>query len=551
MPFPGGLLVPKNIKNIYHVNNLSREKQLIHMILIQELSLENYRNIKALELKGLRHLNILVGPSDCGKTNLLRAIESVFKLQYGYRRLLCKECENKADQIESAGLFISRDDSYLRKDSISIKIQFNEKELEKLAGNSIRQRRKALKNLECHCCEIVTLKQKDTLLLCEHFSPFTDKNIVEILNRSVLLCPESRLETYHGEKISDYAAKKNLGGATLKKLEKILNDLVDSRIINHDPFNFDLTVREGEEEFRTAVSNYGSGIRSMICLLADILSEEKALIVLIDEPELGLNPASKYKLLGYFLEMSETKQIFMATHDPTFVNPVFWRNDRVSVYLYSVPSGEFVRVNLTENKEDPDTFAGYLPHTTSLKNIHLYVEGSLDAYIFQIFFWTYLSKEYEKWWKVFNQTGIYHLGGSFWRHLLYLIPDIPQRLIVLDQNEKEDRQSILENYERMKLDHMPSFELCESIEQIEKILRDGRSCPLYCLQKSAIEEYLDPNPKEKKHAPKIAWKMAKEGKIPEEIEKIFKVFLSGCNMSPRNLNNDLNNRTERDVIRKG
>ena len=113
------------------------------MILIQELSLENYRNIKTLDLKNLKHLNILVGPSDCGKTNLLRAIEYASKLQYGHKSLLCKECENKADQIESAGLLVSPDDSYLRKDSISIKIQFNEKELEKLKIPRKRIRKEA------------------------------------------------------------------------------------------------------------------------------------------------------------------------------------------------------------------------------------------------------------------------------------------------------------------------------------------------------------------------------------------------------------------------
>jgi len=43
-------------------------------------------------------------------------------------------------------------------------------------------------------------------------------------------------------------------------------------------------------------------------------------IVLIDEPELGLNPLVKQESLKFLLAESKERQIFIATQDPTFVN---------------------------------------------------------------------------------------------------------------------------------------------------------------------------------------------------------------------------------------
>ena len=73
------------------------------------------------------------------------------------------------------------------------------------------------------------------------------------------------------------------------------------------------------EDFETPISEQGSGVRSLACLVVDILFSDDE-IVLIDEPELGLNPLVKQESLKFLLTESKERQIFIATQDPTFVN---------------------------------------------------------------------------------------------------------------------------------------------------------------------------------------------------------------------------------------
>ena len=192
----------------------------------------------------------------------------------------------------------------------------------------------------------------------------------------------------------------------------------------------------------------GSGLRSLVCLIAEMLSARDAKILLIDEPELGLNPYSKLEFLRFLLEETSSRQIFVATHDPTFVNPVLWKGYNVSFYIYSVLKEEFVRVNINENREDPGTFCGYLPHTMSLKGVHIYVEGSSDVYIFGVFLRKYLKQARKNWSSILHNIGIYHLGGDNWPHFLYTTPNSPpfKCIIVLDGDKRGDE----ENLQRME-----------------------------------------------------------------------------------------------------
>lgn len=101
---------------------------------------------------------------------------------------------------------------------------------------------------------------------------------------------------------------------------------------------------------------------------------------------------------------------------------------------------------------------------------------------------------------------------------------MPSRLVVLDSNKEEDREKILKDYEKMKLDHMPSFEPCNSAEKIKGILLEREYCPVYYLKDPAIENYLDLRPEDKRKGPETAYEMKM---VPEEIRKIFEVLIEG------------------------
>ena len=249
---------------------------------------------------------------------------------------------------------------------------------------------------------------------------------------------------------------------------------------------------------------------------------------------MGLNPSGKQAFLKFLLDKSKEKQIFISTHDSTFVNPLLWDNQGVAVYLHSVAEKKFVRVNLKESENDPNTFAGYLPHTTSLKQIHIYVEGSLDVYIFQIFLEKYLKATFvNNWYEIMNRIGIYHLGGNFWNHLLYTIPDKPYcSIVILDGDKSSVAPGVIKEYDSILKNRFKFFssvnELTSSLFTPRPFKKGKRPekepeqqtpmpIPVCCLKKTTIEDYLDPKPPSKKNGPIVAQQM----NVPNEIADIF------------------------------
>lgn len=307
-------------------------------------------------------------------------------------------------------------------------------------------------------------------------------------------------------------------------LIKFLKSTVDSEIENYKTSSFNLIKNDG---FITSISEQGSGIRSLICLIADILSAEADSIILIDEPELGLNPSAKQEFLKFLIDMSKQNQIFITTHDPTFVNPILWEAESTAVYLYSSIEKSFKKVNLNENNSDPATFAGYLPHTTSLKSLHLYVEGASDVYIFQTFIRKYLIENFDDWAERLSNIGIYHLGGNNWKHMLSTIPKNPYKCIILLDGDKLEIVNKIKNI-------VQNFKLCETFDKLQSsfynLNNTDKPYPLYCLNGNTIESYLDSDLKsritdykKKIHGPKIAEEMEV---IPDEFVKIFKILFN-------------------------
>lgn len=301
--------------------------------------------------------------------------------------------------------------------------------------------------------------------------------------------------------------------------------IVDPRIDDERYEN--LIMKIDNEDFETSIIEQGSGVRSLICLASDILFSD-AKIVLIDEPELGLNPFVKQEFLKFLLDESKNKQIFVATQDSTFVNPVLWKNGEVSVYFYSSIDVDFKRIDLKQNQEDPEVFAGYLPHTTTLKDIHIYVEGTSDVYIIQILLEKFLRKEIsENWFEILSRVGIYHLGGDYWQHLLYTIPKCPYKcIVVLDGDKKQIAMNVCEKHNNAMI-NASKFKFCENFDDVGEALSSIEVHPIYCLKKECIEKYIIPdfdpaNPPQNYNkridGPKKADNI---DEVPNEIKQLF------------------------------
>jgi len=356
------------------------------MIIFKTIEINGFRNIKHCKFEDLRDLNILIGPNNCGKTNFLEFISSLStNLNYGKpSRYLCPECEKfSKDHADIDGVsFIlstnnSTEDFYLKNPDQDIEIKFllNKDYINQFASFILLEQQKKLKSNPCNSMEDeIIMKQPRLgnrwLLFPVHCSPFIYGSIIEKIKGSILYCPEKRLETYKQKKFVDYIREKRLTTTQRREWIDFLQKIIDPRINDERAEN--LIIKVNGINFEDEISKQGSGVRSLVCLAIDILSSPEKEIILIDEPELGLSPLVKQEFLKFLLKQSETKQIFIATQDPTFVNPVLWDSNRVGVYFYSIIKEAFVKIDLKQNQEDPSTFAGYLPHTVSLKkNSHL------------------------------------------------------------------------------------------------------------------------------------------------------------------------------------
>lgn len=537
------------------------------MHLLQDIEINNFLNLKSARLEKLMDLNVIIGPNNCGKTSILRGIALLQRISIGKwanNPIACPACSSlyTSSNLFSVDGEITEREKFLYKHDAKFMFTFTLEEIERVLPYLINERNKVLEDLgtpendsaihaeierlnsknqkdvldkvalerlsaPIHAKEEfakprVLLRQVERHLKTEHLSFLLSQKFSEEVLKTIIFCPDARLDTYKGMSVPDYIRSKNFPATEQTVMINFLKDFVDLKLADMRQ-NMDLIRIVEDRRFDTTIAEQGSGVKSLICLVADILAGSQNKILLIDEPELGLNPAGKQALLRFLLGQCGQKQVFITTHDPTFVNPLLWGNQGVSVYLYSVTEGKFVRINLNESKIDPNTFAGYLPHTTSLKKVHLYVEGSLDVYIFQIFLERYLKENFENWWEIINSVGIYHLAGDFWSHLLYTIPDRPYfSIVILDGDKTKIARNVVEKYDKLNR----NFKFFNSISEIRKLGYASKSpktlpFPVYCLERSKIEEYLEPKPALKAHGPLVAESM---NKVPEEIAQLFSLI---------------------------
>ena len=519
-------------------------------MLLKYIELKNYLNLEHARLKDLGDLNIIIGPNNCGKTSVLRGISLLLRINFGrYSPAFpyCKLCEESWDSIKSflsATGEIDEREGYLAKSNAEAFFRFDMNEIVRIFPNILERQSSIPEKMQAQPVtspqrtehvkdelakgHLILKEQPNRKLVAEHFSLLIDNEIKRKIFDQILFCPEARLQNYKGNDFPKFIGSKDLSLSEQTKLIDFIKEIIDPSIVSIR-HSLNLVKMFGERSFDTPILEQGSGVKSLICLVADILSEKQAKILLIDEPELGLNPSAKHAFLKFLIEQSRDKQIFLATHDPTFVNPVLWNRENVSVYLFSMISDDFVKVNLVESKQDPNTFAGFLPHTTSLKQVHIYVEGTYDVYIFQIFLDKYVKERFkEDWYRILNKIGIFHLGGDFWSHLLHTIPRKPySSIVILDGDKKEIAEKVVSKYTTIEKDRFQIFDSLDELrnEKRQKKLITPTPCPVYCLKRSKIEDYLETKletrPLSKEKGPVIAYEM---DYIPTEIEVLFDII---------------------------
>ena len=561
------------------------------MIILKDIEIENYKNIKHSYLKDLKGLNILIGPNNCGKTNFLRAINLITKFSsaghFGNNTTTPSSLIQHAWNInpetvrksQTNGIQYSNaeNESYLKNSLFKINYTFDSDYLSQIMKNinlditlesfpeyvrdAIKQvfsnNKHYQQTAKIHMNELglnnnhnpkttpneLILKQTDkNNASMQYFSLFAIEKLTKNIKENIKFIEDNRLEKYKGVSIYDYIFESQHNPRKEDEtilIDRFIRDIVDPSIVTRSlDVGKEKILLVDKRDFENSIENQGSGIRSIICLGWDIIQAKENSIILIDEPELGLNSFAKQELLKLLFKESKTKQIFITTQDPTFVNPILWNKKDVAVYLYSLVEEKFVKIDLLhKNKDDYNTFGGFLPHTTSLKDIHIYVEGPSDVYIFQILLTKYFKKYFKnKSLQMLNRTQIYTLGGDFWEHLLYTIPKPPYKcLVILDGDKQELCKEVCKKYEKSGV-NTSKFEYYKNIESTKMSfnnekrvwpINEQKKHSIICLKKDCIEKYFNPNfdcknPPENYNKIIDGIKKAEEMKeIPEELKKIF------------------------------
>lgn len=539
------------------------------MIFLSKISLYNFRNIKKVTLDRLSDINIFIGPNNIGKTNILKSISvlSQFEIsssEYSERLdppnireqwnrsnvdsdkrmnwLVCNLSKAKLDDLSREVEIVYDFNVSFFKDLLNsgdVKLnsliekfgKFNQSNNPKPIGDFSDKIEEMLKYLEEKGIYKLKIKKYDNLLRNTNFSAWAIGNFSIKLTNSIILCEEERLKTYKGKTIDKDFADRSFQTQDINEIFTKLNFIVDPGINDFRPTSSRFVLESGYE---STVDEQGSGTRSMLCLLSDLQFDGTNKIILIDEPELGLNPKSKQLFLEQVIEKSKDNQIFIATHDPTFINPtllkLYNKNERsISIFFYSDLEKNFIHMPMDITIEVASSFTGYLPHTTSKKDVHIYVEGRIDVQNIKELIYKYLWEK-KIWIELEDRIDIYHLQGNLWRHFLSTIPPHPYRkIIILDGDKRSSlevkdpltNETLLTRIKNMyNVEFLTDLNNEVNISQAKKIYKSGDKIILYLLKRNNLDEYVIPPPASKKNGPINVHTMNFKD-IDNELNKLF------------------------------
>lgn len=75
------------------------------MRFLKYIELHNYLNIKQARLNDLKDLNIIIGPSNCGKTSLLKAVNLLSRTAFERVAPAYSGCKTCMNLFDGYGLF--------------------------------------------------------------------------------------------------------------------------------------------------------------------------------------------------------------------------------------------------------------------------------------------------------------------------------------------------------------------------------------------------------------------------------------------------------------
>ena len=285
-------------------------------------------------------------------------------------------------------------------------------------------------------------------------------DITDFLNEE---SPEPKNAIITGMQFYDYVKNYLLGDLDQREMirdyEKYLSetffdkkDVVLIPKVNDDV----LTVKIGEEEYK--IYNLGDGIQSIILITLPLFlylkksqEENTAVLVFIEEPEVGLHPKLQRKLINTFLdERFENFQFFFTTHSNHFIDQTLI-DENVSVYLFDKmnfnnenTSPKFNIKHVDSEYLDVIKKLGVMPSSTLMANCIILVEGVTDLNHFQTYLNMYQDEIFEKQFKY--EYGIHYsfliAGGDEYKNTIKNLNETQkEKLLFISDYDDENKDN--------------------------------------------------------------------------------------------------------------
>lgn len=131
----------------------------------------------------------------------------------------------------------------------------------------------------------------------------------------------------------------------VNKIKSIFPEIDDFDVEHNEDTGF-VDVKFTENGINSEMTEMGSGTKSILLILARILSPDTK-IALLDEPDVNMHPGLVRDFVKFLEEISDTKQIILSSHHETFVNEV----EPVNI-LHVVSEGESSTITPLSNESD-------------------------------------------------------------------------------------------------------------------------------------------------------------------------------------------------------
>jgi predicted ATP-dependent endonuclease of OLD family len=260
------------------------------------------------------------------------------------------------------------------------------------------------------------------------------------------------------EEIENAQGKKNGLNNLLAKISKDTTDYIHKAWTEQK--TIEITLRENGDNIEFVIndeknqydfSRRSDGFKRFVYFLLEIAAQNKAgtikdIILLIDEPDIGLHPSSSRQLMKELVNISKNNFVFYATHSIFMIN-----KEDISFHFIVIKEKEITQIQKIDSSNivDAEVLYNALGYSVFeiLKNDNIIFEGWKDKHLFDI------SQEHfknnEKIEKCFNNIGTcYSQGVKDIQRIIAMLDLVKRNYIIISDADAVAREAKKKSHEK-------------------------------------------------------------------------------------------------------